>query len=705
MKPLTYHNLRSSVQLQFLLLFSTVLLPTFAFPVFQPNPSSIPTHHLPHSHSRVNDPRQIRSKSIQAPLPHFGPSYRQSFDNSSDIPPSGSVTIFLRRGDFESSFEASVDFESTDVDENDVIVNYTVVSGREVLTSYSPDPNITKISDVKTQVLTLVNRFFVKFNELPGPASLQADFINKTTGEGVGTYITTFHVIGVVIYSDVDGKRLKHTGKNAERVVLSKAPVTSFKAAVYEGVEGDGNVRIDLDKLRFEIESGSPLQWSMERCAVTVDDASKLKDDCSFGFSRNYDTFWVRKPSGTSEDDSKNEISIVWEGLQRAEIEAATFESVPPGEEDLITIFYYKGAEGGSLIAIVAGSTAGALVALLLLGCFVCLMRTRHKALEFNHRTLEGKVRMWIGGYVSSVRTTRAQTEAGAMDDALSEGEFMAAYGSHELHRKTGLSHTAFGSDRSGVTAAAPTSPRETDLSFPVAEDDLVDGLVPLDRLEQDKSVTKLVVPRVQRGVELESSTDCGSDRDVDGDLPSETDDAGNAVNPPMGDRWDQSARRRHQRRAKRRAISRANVGAVGAGRTNRYPSGGDEDGDPEPGGVGTVAVVEPGQASGVDGTTTGARTEATGTDATTGGAGTVVVDDTRADSRTRGGVHAVIDRVRQVDLLSGPATRGLVGRNGEPIGSAVWHQGGSSSQQAGLSGPESKREVDSAIVSLSTLS
>lgn len=650
------------------------------------------------------------------------------------------IDVFLRQGEFTDYFVSSV-FLETKSKVPSVTVVYTVVTGENIITIL-PGDAVEQGEDGNGFLVT--NRFQALFNQLPGFAEVKAEF--RSNSKLIGAYTSTFNVIGVVIYNMVDAQVHKFTGKNANTDSLTKfsgsTSITSFSVSLFEGSTSSGIV-LDKSSLEFQISPSASLRWNNSNCSVTIKQ-SDLSQDCAFGFSLNYSTFWIFRNRETANHKNPEQIHILWKGLASAEAEASVDFETQPGEEDLITIFYYTnlGPASISLDIVVATSVSVVVgVAIAIAACCCVLRRTRNKVIESNNRTLEGKVRKWIGGYVSSVRTTLGHTDAAMADDALSEGEIMAAYTSRESRPKTAYSQMAFGSDRSGVTAAPPTSHRETDISFSPAEESQVDGLVPLDRYEHDKSVTKLVVPRLQRGVELESSTDGGSDRDVDGDLPSDTDEEGNAIRAGIQDRRDHFIRRRQQRRSKRRVVSRASLGPYSTGALVRRPQDrADETGLGQDGSESEIVEMDqtdqatvtdvrledrPSEGLHPETHSAGAQTpspqspeeqglpkegprpdtQATGTEGTSSGNGTVVVDETRPDTRMRNGVNAAIDRVRQVDLLYGPATRGLVGRNGEPIASRTPQAGASSSQPAGASDATPKRDDDGAIVTFSTLS
>lgn len=646
------------------------------------------------------------------------------------------IDVFLRQGEFTDYFVSSI-FLETKSKVSPVTVVYTIVTGENIITIL-PDESVEQGEDGNGSLVS--NRFQALFNQLPGFTEVEAEF--RSDDKVIGVYTSSFNVIGVVIYSMIDGQVHKFTGKNANTDSLTEftgsTSITSFSVSLFEGSTSSGIV-LDKSSLKFQISPNASLRWNNSNCSVAIKQ-SDLSEDCAFGFSLNYSTFWIFRNRETANHEDPHQIYIVWQGLASAEAEASVEIETEPGEEDLITIFYYTNLHHASIPLTLVVATSVSVVVVIAIAIVVCccfLRRTRNKVIESNNRTLEGKVRKWIGGYVSSVRTTLGHTDAAMIDDALSEGEIMAAYASRESRPKTAYSQIAFGSDRSGVTAAPPTSHRETDISFSPAEESQVDGLVPLDRYEHDKSVTKLVVPRLQRGVELESSTDGGSDRDVDGDLPSDTDEEGNAIRAGIQDRRDHFIRRRQQRRSKRRVVSRASLGPYSTGALVRRPqdradeTGLDQDSsereivevDQTDQGPATDVRLEDRPLEGQRPETRSAEaripraqsseeqglpkegprpdTQATGTEGTSSGNGTVVVDETRM----RDGVNAAIDRVRQVDLLYGPATRGLVGRNGEPLASRTPQAGASSSQPAGPSDATPKREDDSAIVTFSTLS
>lgn len=516
--------------------------------------------------------------------------------------------------------------------------------------------NVNKIGASITAGYASIN-YEVIFNALPGYTELIVRF---SVGDLEGFTVFPFHVIGVVIYDVVDSSNVFYSGANANTIEFeedsSVAVIKTFKAVVYDGSD---KTTLESKTIKFVVPDDVVVGWDGD-CPIT-DEASSLTDQCSMAFSHNYENFSIRFPPNALYSDSQY-INITWDGFARVEQEAGTdFDNTdtPPLGNDVVSSIVLSSsatsnAKSSSITTVVTISVSLSVAVLLVL--IVCLwfcLRARRTLQKSQNRLLGTHFHNWLRGDVSSLRTTAGRT-VGVVEDPLSEGNTVMApteYGSGDdlFHRFIQAQvPTAQQQSQMNHTRDVQQNAQENDDTFSPAEDN-VDGILPLDRFSADKSVTKLILPRgvVARGVELESSTDGGSDGDIDDEGAKTTDDD---VEEKEENCTANTSRRRRRRRRRNHVRVR-----------DKADSGSDSE--------------------------TEGDTEETGT---------VVVGEGR-DSRNRTAVGAAIDRVRQVDMLLGPVSRGLVGRNGEPIRGA--------SQSLDEDGSMSRKDPDSAIMSLSTLS
>lgn len=546
----------------------------------------------------------------------------ESYDRNS------SYTYALRRGSVSASFNPTVSLDD-DFDGKDVNVKFNILKGKNVL---------TQINTKSTR--SIGNAYIVEsslqFSKFPGEVYLEVLFKD---GDKEKREFATFHVVGIVIFDETpmkEGEFTLYTGRNADALHLEVPNATTgafikkYNVSMYRGSPETPHQLLDRE-ISFQVPENCPVKWNKSDCKVATD-PSELSDKCFIAFSRDYTQFFVRTTHNFTMNKDLEEkdrrIAITWTGLQTLSPESGVVSSPDEIEDnDIISEIRFEVARDsrdgfqassrGSIPIVVIVITSVLLA--LALSTVVCCWCVCGKSRDARMDSM--RVRGWFHGEVSSLRTTAGRT-IGVFEDPLSNDAPMMGLGGHSDGRREYVGGTQRGGDR------------DSDGGYAMECD--TDGMVPLDRLGEDKSVTKLVLPRgrgVRRGVELESSTDGGSGNGGGG-----------------GSDVASGGRRR------RRALVRDSGADGGCGLGS--------------GGSGTEGTTEP--------------------------TGTVVVDEGVGDSGSRDGVEAAIDRVRQVDLLLGPASRGLVGRNGEPL-----------LAKASLEDVDAKSKMgpDSGIVPLSVLS
>lgn len=475
-------------------------------------------------------------------------------------------------------------------------------------------------------------KILISFSGLPGYIKV---IVQLKWGTSVYTYFYEYDAVGVAIFrNNPSGKPTFYSG-NSDNVLKNTGAESylTFDASAYGGLPGVYS--LSRNNLNFSLPDKISIRWSEDGCSLTVTEPSeKLTDDCALGFSTDYTKFYIRLPEGLEAAEPAR-IIIKWRNLdefeETAEIGTAVESNVTSGfNDDLTFLQLTKKEPGSSRLVIILVSVGLSVIALSALLFRYFLFNKTKRAIEKTPKFKFGhNLEQWLGMDIPSLRTTAGRT-IGVFEDPLSEGmshivptEYGSGYNGSPNYSHSGM-------DRE----FSPHEDTENDESILVSEPR--DGRSPLERYSGDKSVTKLVLPRgVERGVELESSTDGGSERDIGEEDKSSEDD-------PGPERVGQS--------------SQATSRQFGDGET--------------------------GMASDIAGET---------------GTGTVVIGEGSSDSRNRIAIGSAIDRVKQVDMLNGPFTKGLVGKHGLPI-----LQAGPSTEDEGS---ESRKGPDSSIMTLSSLS
>ena len=386
-----------------------------------------------------------------------------------------------------------------------------------------------------------------------------------------------------------------------------------------------------------------------------------LQQRCSMAFSVNFQQFSIRLEPGVDVTEEIH-VQFVWDGIKdyqdtiNGEANVSGTNSEDLLDDDVITLAIVdkearsSGNGRNSLPGTLAGWKIGviAVVAVLLTlattTAVCCVSRRKRSSKKPQPDVVGFKDKFQEIGFLRHVSTMRRGRNDMPDDDQCYVEEPPTPPDSEILM----LENESRGHKRSG--------------------DRHIDGLIPIDRLNEDKSVEKLVLPPgVVRGVELDSSTEGASgfgygspsgENDItsygrgmtsvprqnfsknrdrrsprDRSSASRRTDTEQSHDPDYFRDSHERNRSLERDRARIREIDREIERERSArGRSEdrmRSPAAGDEFMD----------------------------------------SGPVVVDDlSKGASRGRGGVDAAINRIRQLDLLNGPASRGLVGRNGEPI-------------------------------------
>lgn len=491
--------------------------------------------------------------------------------------------------------------------------------------------------------------FNINFSGIPGrdQVSITMDFGRVTTERKI-----PFDIIGVAIYQSIPNGQIRFFSGQTTEILrnedVSSSNLIVLDSSVYNGESGASS--LPKENLMFSVPDDLPIKWNANNCELQVTGSEVLDHNCALGFSLDFNKFFMFMPSSTYSSAPPARINITWQGLHLFETQTSlgvgidnseddVTEPEPDGEyKDVLTYLQLDTRQSSttSNLLIIIISVVACLVVVGIIVFRICLYRKRKrnnsgpgKQPKFKRFSTSG-IENFLRGETPSAHGTAGRT-VGVFEDPLSSGQSQIPTVNNypTTRQRSNADNDVMLNPLQTPSENHPNnhrmhgikSPEENDSEFPPAEP--VDESLIAARQHSDKSVTKLVLPRdFSRGVELESSTDGASERDLGDAEKSDSDDE-----------------REHQ----------------------------------------------------------GKSTEDGETDA----AGTVVVDHGVGSSGGEGLVNmtpidAAYDRIKKLDKLLGPASRGLVGRHGEPI--------------AGSAGPsstddDSRREPDSAIMTLSTLS
>lgn len=454
-----------------------------------------------------------------------------------------------------------------------------------------------------------------------------------------------YHAVGIVLFDPISDTEIRrYTGTNAEPLVLKKLPENDHYGLTVNATVhgGPGHLTplhpgLDRKNIQFSFPNASEdpaLAWSKELCDVRTKDA--LSADCSMAFSLNFTSFTLQLVRPVPLDTPVN-VRFEWPGISEYERLHSEAGVTSPDSTELLTsnVITSIRVQGDTRSQRVQGPTdatamsawkiaiivlTSLLVVLafaILLSCFLCT-----RAPPPGKDGEEGGLKKGGDGKRRFSLSDMFYSQATIFDEELAEGDASQS--------APAPAHTGGAGNVSEVAEDGSGAPA-------------VD-LVPLDGHASDKSVERLVLPReISRGVELESSTEGGST--VKQPVPEV---AGKQKNNPqaVGGAEYKGVESSVQRGTEilGRGVARCDVREMWR-RAGRRETMSEEEEDLDEGLSDTQGTVD-------------VRFE---NDKPSGGGG-------GQDARDRSAVGAAISRIRQMDLLHGPASRGLVGRNGEAL-------------------------------------
>lgn len=557
------------------------------------------------------------------------------------------------------------------------------------------------INEPGTQTL-VVYRVRLSFRGLAGEATLVSTF---TASDGTKkVFRDTFYVVGIVLYErDESGEITILTGKNSDRFHIpseGNSTVRTVKASIYEGAPPAKLAEKPLLRETITLihhNGKDALPWSEDECGIAAEVDSLDDDTCSMAFSPDFTAFSVRVPQ---ESKLNFEVTIYFRWPDIELYRQSAEQGVNGGrgtsiDNDVITTVRIAdstqikdGQAGGALapwkIAIIAIIAVLVTIAAVVLVCCLCPYKRSAGKPKPDVKQPSDKFHEQIGNkdrMTALDRGTMDEDDECYVEEPSSTEDMhvlMLENESEGKRRRGGTNRSTTRSSRHTATASFEPSwsdnntVRSGEPLLPTLQD-TVDGMVPLDRL-QDKSVERLRLRSgVLKGIELESSTEGGSIARYG--PPSDGDDV------TTYGRGMTSVPRDHFRENTANRITSEEEEIAQRGRQQRQKDfrGGDyahPNGRPHSERDGGA-----GESGGVMGRSMESNEESEGN----GGGDR----KNQANTRSKAGVGAAINRIRQVDLLHGPVTRGLVGRNGEPLEKESTRQ----------------QDADSLPVSVSTLS